>query len=602
MTILAERIEREFLPYVRRPSRYIGGEINQVKKDLSGCELRIALCFPDVYEVGMSHMGIAIIYDVLNKVEGVAAERVFACWVDAEKVLREKGIPLFSLESQASLNSFDVVAFSLTSELCYANILNMLDLGGLNVRSSLRSEDDPLVIAGGGMANCCEPIADFIDLFVLGEAEEAIVKLIQLVKAEKDAGTAREQILLKAAKEFDWAYVPSLYKFGYDGDRIKSFEPLQPDLPTQFENAVVEDFENAPVPLRPIVPFAEAVHERVTVEIMRGCPGRCRFCQASFCRRPIRYRSVEKIVDIAETCYHATGFDTVSLLSLSTADYPNLEELVTRLHAYFQDKYVGLSLPSLRVDQQLKLLPILVKSVRKSGLTIAVEAAGEKLRQIINKPLKDEDLFAGVEAAYRAGWQKLKLYFMVGLPGENDQDIKQIVKLCYDLARLRKKVDNKTGQINITVSWLVPKPHTPFGWLAQKPADYFQHAKRLILDEKRNLRARFLQFKFHRIDRSILESAIGRGDRRLCDVIEQAWRDGAKFDLWDECFNYEIWQNALEKFGFNIDSLAQREFTPDEILPWEHLGGPDKAYLLRHLDEARRECADGPHVLETWPH
>jgi radical SAM family uncharacterized protein len=469
----------------------------------------------------------------------------------------------------------------------------MLDLGGLNIRSSLRAESDPLVIAGGGMTNCCEPIAEFVDLLVLGEAEDAIVELVQLVRAERDAGRSKEQILQKAAEQYDWAYVPALYKFKYDGDRIKSFEPTQLDLPAQFRNAVVEDFENAPVPLRPIVPFAQTVHERVTVEIMRGCPGRCRFCQASFCRRPIRYRSVEKIVEIAETCYHATGFDTVSLLSLSTADYPNLEELFSRLHEYFQDKYVGLSLPSLRVDRQLKLLPLLVTSVRKSGLTIAVEAASERLRQIINKPLKDEDLFAGVEAAYRAGWNKLKLYFMVGLPGEAEDDIKQIVKLCYDLARLRKKVDNKTGQINITVSWLVPKSHTPFGWLAQKPTAYFEHAKRLILDEKRNLRAKFLQFKFHRIDRSILESAIGRGDRRLCDVIEQAWRDGAKFDLWDECFNYEVWQNAFEKSGMNIDALAQREFAPDEIVPWEHLGGPDKNYLLRHLEETRQQCEDG---------
>ncbi|HUT31068.1 MAG TPA: TIGR03960 family B12-binding radical SAM protein [Sedimentisphaerales bacterium] len=592
VTILDEVIDGDFLPFVRRPSRYIGGEINQIKKDLGRCDVTVALCFPDVYEVAMSHTGLAIIYDILNSIEGAAAERVFAPWTDAEELLRKKNIPLFSLESKAALKSFDIIGFSLTNELCYTNVLNMLDLGGLNVRSSLRGEDDPLVIAGAGMANCCEPVAEFIDLFVLGEAEAAIVELIRLVKAEKDAGGTKRQMLLKAAKKFDWAYVPALYKFEYDGDRIKSFEPTQPDLPAQFKNAVVEDFENAPVPLRPIVPFAEAVHERVTVEIMRGCPGRCRFCQASFCRRPIRYRSVEKIVDIAETCYHATGFDTVSLLSLSTADYPHLEELVSRLHAYFQDKYVGLSLPSLRVDQQLKLLPILVKSVRKSGLTIAVEAAGEKLRQIINKPLKDEDLFAGVEAAYRAGWQKLKLYFMVGLPGETEQDIKQIVRLCYDLARLRKEIDNKTGQINVTVSWLVPKPHTPFGWLAQKPLSYFEHAKQLILDEKRNLRARFLQFKFHRIDRSILESAVGRGDRRLCDVIEHAWRDGAKFDLWDECFNYEIWQNGFEKFGLRLDALAQKQFAPDEILPWQHLGGPAKDYLLRHLEEAIKDAGE----------
>ncbi|MHC4156987.1 MAG: radical SAM protein, partial [Planctomycetota bacterium] len=354
VTILAERVEREFLPFVRRPSRYIGGEINQIKKGLTQCDVTVALCFPDVYEVAMSHTGLAILYDIANGIEGVAAERVFGPWIDAEKLLRDKNIPLFSLESRAALKSFDIIGFSLTNELCYTNVLNMLDLGGLSVRSSLRTESDPLVIAGGGMANCCEPLAEFVDLFVLGEAEEAIVELIQLVRTEKDAGTSKEQILLKAAKEFDWAYVPTFYKFEYDGDRIKSFEPTQPDLPTQFKNAVVEDFENATVPLRPIVPFAQTVHERVTVEIMRGCPGRCRFCQASFCRRPIRYRSVDRIVDIAETCYHATGFDTVSLLSLSTADYPNLEELVSRLHTYFQDKYVGLSLPSLRVDRQLK--------------------------------------------------------------------------------------------------------------------------------------------------------------------------------------------------------------------------------------------------------
>jgi len=440
VTILTERVEREFLPCVRRPSRYVGGEINQIKKDLSQCEVTVALCFPDIYEVAMSYTGLAVIYDVLNNMEGVAAERVFAPWVDAEKVLREKEIPLFSLESEAALKSFDIVGFSLTNELCYSNVLNMLDLGGLCVRSSRRNEDDPLIIVGGGMSNCCEPIAEFIDMFVLGEGEEAIAELVGLVKDKKKAGATKREILLSAARQFEWAYVPAFYKFEYEDKRIKSFQPSLPDLPGRFKNAVVEDFENAPVVLRPIVPFAQAVQERVSVEIMRGCPGRCRFCQASFCRRPIRCRSVEKIVDIAKACYASSGFDTVSLLSLSTADYPNLEELVAELHKYFQDKYVGLSLPSLRVDKQLKLLPKLLTSVRKSGLTIAVEAASERLREIINKPLKDEDLFAGVEAAYRAGWQRLKLYFMVGLPGETEQDIEQIVRLSFELAKLGKEV------------------------------------------------------------------------------------------------------------------------------------------------------------------
>ena len=588
VTILAGRVERDFLPFVRKPSRYIGGEINQIKKEAAQCSLTVALCFPDVYEVAMSYSGLMVVYDVINKMEGVAAERVFAPWIDAEKILREKKIALFSLESKAPLKSFDIVGFSLTNELCYSNVLNMLDLGGLNVRSSNRSENEPLVIAGGGQTNCCEPLAEFVDLFVLGEGEETVVELIQLVKHQRESGATKKEILHSATKKFDWAYVPALYEFEYEGAKIKSFQSSMPELRRGFKNAVVEDFENAAAPLRPIVPFTKAVHERVSVEIMRGCPGRCRFCKASFCRRPIRYRSVERIIDIAKACYEATGFDTVSLLSLSTADYPKLEELVGGLQAYFQDKYVGLSLPSLRVEQSaIAGLAESLSSVRKSGLTIAIEAASEKLRQIINKPLKDEDLFAAAEAAYRAGWHKLKLYFMVGLPGETEEDIKQIVHLSFQLAKVRKKVDGKTGQINITISWLVPKAHTPFGWLGQKPKSYFEQAKKIILDEKRKLRARFLQFKLHNIELSVLESAMGRGDRRLCDVIETAWRNGARFDLWDECFDYMLWQKAFEKFGMDVEKLAEREFGRDEILPWEHLGGPEKDYLLGHLEKAK---------------
>lgn len=572
--ILDEQVDRQFLPFVRGPSRYIGGEINQIKKDLTKCGLTVAICFPDIYEIGMSHTGLAIIYDILNNLDGVAAERVFAPWVDAEKILRDKKIPLFSLESKAALKSFDIVGFSLTNELCYTNVLNMLDLGGINIRSAGRSKSDPLVIAGGGMANCCEPMADFLDLFLLGEGEEAVVELAGLIKSGKQSGASKKEILAKAVEKFEWVYVPAFYNLKFKTQNSK------------LSNAVVEDFENAPVPLKPIVPFTQAVHERVSVEIMRGCPGRCRFCQASFCRRPIRCRSVEKITEIAKACYHATGFDTVGLLSLSTADYPDIEELIAKLNEYFQDKHVGLSVPSLRVDRQLKLLPELVTSVRKSGMTIAVEAASERLREIINKPLKDEDLFAAAEAAYKAGWHRLKLYFMVGLPGETEEDVKQIVELSYQLAKLRNKVDGRTGEINVTISWLVPKPHTPFGWLAQKPKAYFEQAKQLILDEKRRLQAKMVQFKFHNIDCSVLESAIGRGDRRLADVIEEAWKNGAKFDLWDEYFNPAIWEAAFEKFGLDLNALAGRKFEPGENLPWEHLGGPDKKSLLTHLNDA----------------
>jgi radical SAM family uncharacterized protein len=590
-TILTERIERDFLPFVRRPSRYIGGEINQIKKDLHNCALTVALCFPDTYEVGMSYTGLGVIYNVLNSLQDVAAERVFAPWLDAEQILREKQIPLFSLESDAAINIFDVIGFSLTNELCYTNVLNMLDLAGLNVQSTNRNETDPIVIAGGGMANCCEPIAEFIDLFVLGEAENAVVDLTRLIIQLKKDGAGKKDVLLAAAKKFDWAYVPSLYKFEYEGDKIKSFTALEPDLPMRLRNAVVEDFDNAPVPTRPIVPFAEAVHERVSIEIMRGCPGRCRFCQASFCRRPIRYRSIDKIIELAKAGHESTGFDTISLLSLSTADYPGLEKLIEQLHDYFAGKYVGLSLPSLRVDQQLEFLPKLVTSVRKSGLTIAVEAASENLRKIINKPLKDEDLCAAVLAAYKAGWQKLKLYFMVGLPGETENDVIQIVHLADKLAKLRREVDGKTASVNVAVSWLVPKPHTPFGWLAQKPIDYFEQAKWLIINEKKKLGAKYLQFKFHEIFQSALESATGRGDRRLGNVIEYAWRKGARFDLWSESFKPEIWEEAFEKHDMNLDTAAQRQFAADEILPWEHLGGPEKDYLLKHLADTSEKMS-----------
>ncbi|MBL7107348.1 MAG: TIGR03960 family B12-binding radical SAM protein [Phycisphaerae bacterium] len=583
--ILKERVEQEFLPFVQKPSRYIGGEVNQIRKELGSCSLTFGLCFPDLYEIAMSNSGIAIIYEILNSISDVAAERIFSPWTDAEEVLREKGIELFSLESKAALSSFDVLGFSLTNELCYTNVLNMLDLGGVEIRSSKRKEREPIVIAGGSMANCCEPMADFIDLFVLGEGEDAVVELAGLIKKEKKRGTKKAEILKKAAESFDWAYVPALYVFEYANDKIKSFRSLDGKFRERFINAAVEDFENSGVHLKPIVPFVQAVHERVSVEVMRGCPGRCRFCQASFCRRPIRFRSVERILEIAKRSYEATGFDTISLLSLSTADYPHLEELIAKLQEYFNDKCVGISVPSLRVDQQLHLLPKLVNSVRKSGLTIAVEAADERLRLLMNKRIHNDDLYAAVEQAYRSGWQQLKLYFMAGLPGETEENLRQIVKLSYELAKLRKNVDGKTGNINAAVSWLVPKPHTPLQWMGQASAEYFHRARSIILEEKKRLNARFINFKFHNIETSLLESAMGRGDRRLGGVVECAWRKGARFDLWSETFNYDLWEEAFAASGLELGLEGQRKFDVEDILPWEHLGGPEKKYLKFHYEQ-----------------
>jgi radical SAM family uncharacterized protein len=583
---VTQDVDKRFLGQVRKPARYIGGEVNQVKKDLGRCELTVALCFPDVYEVAMSHTGLAILYNVLNSMENVAAERCFTPWSDAEDVLRKESIELFSLESKAAISSMDVIGFSLTNELCYTNALAMLDLAGLELRSAKRKETDPLVIGGGGMANCCEPVADFFDLFILGEAEDAIVELAKAVIEAKKAGISKRDLLEKIARQFDWAYVPSLYEFEYSGNNIASFKAKLPDLRTHFHSAVVNDFDNAPVPAKPIIPFVQAVHERVSVEIMRGCPGRCRFCQASFCRRPIRYRSIDRIFKIAKQQYQSTGFDTVSLLSLSTADYPKLDELVSKLNEYFAPLHVGLSLPSLRVDQQLSLMPKLGASVRKSGLTIAVEAASMRLRKVINKPITDENLFAGVEEAFRQGWRSVKLYFMVGFPGETTEDIKGIFDLCMHLAQLRKNVDGKTGAVTAAISWLVPKAHTPFGFLEQKPRQYFEDARKMILDLKRQAHIKYVDFKFHDINRSVLESAIGRGDRRLSNVIETAYRAGARFDLWDETFSNTLWQNAFAQHGLDLEALAQRGFNKEQLVPWQHLGGPRPDIIWEHFQDA----------------
>ncbi len=572
ITMLADILERKLLPFVRTPSRYIGGEVNQIKKDLDKCDLKIALCFPDVYEIGMSHTGLAIIYEVLNRLPNVAAERVFLPWLDAQDIMKQKDIPLFSLESKAAVKDFDIVGFSLTNELCYTGVLNALDLAGIPLRSKDRNENHPLILGGAGMANCCEPVADFFDMLLLGQAEEAAVELAKFLIEHKKANTSRRNILIEVSKKFPFIYVPSLY----DG------------LLPRISDAVTDNLDSSIVPEKPIVPFTQAVHERMSIEVMRGCPGRCNFCQASFCRRPVRYRSPQRILEIAKKAYTTTGLDTISLLSLSTADYPYLEEAVSLLNEYFEPRRVGISLPSLRVDAQLKLLPKLASSVRKSGLTIAVEAASEKLRKIINKPISDEHLFAAVQEAYKQGFESIKLYFMAGLPGETEEDIKNIVKLSYDLAVLRKKVSNKVANINAAVSWFVPKAHTPFGWLAQQTEEYFKNAKDIILAEKKRLGARFINFKFHNIQRSILESAIGRGDRKLADVIECAYKSGARFDLWNECFRFDLWKEAFEKFGLDLHRLAAKKFEFDEILPWEHLGGPDKNYLLKYLQNTNR--------------
>lgn len=501
------------------------------------------------------------------------------------------------MESCATVRDFDLIGFSLTNELCYTNFLNMLDLAGLKVRAEQRGQDDPIVIVGGQAANCAEPLAAFADMFVLGEGEEALPALLRLYEECTENGRDKQEFLLEAAQRFSFVYAPAFYTPfpllrgtpPYQGESHSAYEAIVPQckrLSVRFENAVVNDFENTVVPTRPVVPYVQSVHERISIEIMRGCPGRCRFCQASFCRRPIRYRSPDRILEIARAQYEATGYDTISLLSLSTVDYPKLEELLDKLKAAFEPLRVGVSVPSLKVQKQLELLPKMVASVRKSGLTIAVEAASEKLRQAVNKPITNEDLFAAIRAAYAAGFQKVKLYFMVGFPGETEADIAAIVDLSCEIARLRKAVDGHWAAVTAAVSWLVPKPHTPFGWMGQKNRAYFENARAIILNRKHQLHGRSVQFRFHEIERSVLESAIGRGDRRMANVIEWAWKNGAKFDLWNETFDYTLWQQAFAAAGMNLDAEAQKTFTPGDIVPWGHLGGPKEDYLLNHYAAA----------------
>ena len=589
LEIVEQLVLEQLLPVVRMPGRYVGGEVNSTKKDLNNIEIRYGMCFPDTYEIAMSNTAVSILHDLVNQIEWAASERFFTPWVDAIEVMRDKSIPLFSLESKATADSFDILGFSITTELCHTNILAMLDLAGIALRTADRGEDAPIILGGGQITNSCEPLALFFDVFILGESEQTLPLLLEKLKEHKEKGFSRDAFLLDVARSYNWAYVPKFYELTPNG-----LPANIEGLPTRFENAVVEDFENSHLPDRPIVPFTEAVHERVSIEIMRGCPGRCRFCQASFTKRPLRFESVEKIFDTAVKNYQATGFDTISLLSLSTADYPWLDELITRLNEYFIPRKVGISLPSLRVDKQLELVPKLATSVRKSGLTIAVEAASEKLRKMINKKVTDELLFNAVKSAYEVGYRRVKLYFMVGFPGETEEDIRRIADLSAEVSQLAKGILGKTADVSAAVSWLIPKPHTPFQWFGQKDAEYFQKAQDIILARKRELNlGKKVRFKFHNLEASVLEAVLARGDRSVCDVVEDVYKAGGIFDLWEECFRNDIWIEKFAARGIDYRAIAERDFTLEDCLPWDHLGGPDKEYLKTHYNKAMDVLNEG---------
>jgi radical SAM family uncharacterized protein len=589
---LAGRISEELLPMVRQPGQYIGREFNQLVADgdWQRAELRVALAFPDAYTIGMSHLGCQILYWLCNHTPGVCAERVYVPWIDAEQVMRRRKIPLFTWDTRQPVREADILAGSLQYEMGFTNVLTLLDLAGIPLRSADRDDTHPLVLAGGPQADNPEPMADFLDLVVLGDGEDSMPQILAAYRELREAGVRRRDMILEMARRFAWIYAPSLYEVRYRPDQtIETLRPKYDTLPAQIKRCQTPDFENAPYPVRPLVPHVKVVHDRVGLEIMRGCPQRCRFCHAGYTKRPLRLRSPDRILEMAEQGLAATGMNEVGLLSLSTSDYPRLHELGQRFNARFAASRVNIAVPSLRVDKMLADIPWMVSGVRKSGLTIAIEAARDDLRDIIRKKVADVRLLDGVRAAYRAGYRSVKLYFLAGFPGERPEDLEGIIELSKQVSDARREVAGRPAAVTASVGWLVPKPHTPLQWAAQPRADYF-HETRIKLREL--ARRTPVRVTTHRVERSILEAVFSRGDRRLGPAVEAAWRAGARFDAWEEVFDVSLWDRAFEQTGIDPAWYAHRERSFDEVLPWAHLhSGPPVDYLRRQYQDLKDKTA-----------
>lgn len=584
---LSQRVREELLPRVRRPAQYIGGEFNQLVRpgDWERASVRVVVAFPDAYTIGMSHLGCHILYELANRTPGVCAERVYCPWTDAEEVMRRRAIPLFTWDTRQPVRDADILAVSLQYELCFTNVLNLLDLAGIPLRAAERGDEHPLVIAGGPQADNPEPMAEFLDLVVIGDGEHSLAAMLEAYQEYRRNGVRRRDMIALLARRFPWIYAPNLYAPSYHADgTLADLRPLVEGLPRTIARCQTPDFEDAPVPARPLVPWVETVHDRISLEIMRGCPQVCRFCHAGYTKRPLRYRSVERIVALAEEAYRATGHHEIGLLSLSTADYPRLRELADRLNQRFAPRQVNLSFPSLRIDKMLQNIPGMANSVRKGGVTLAIEAAGDDLRRAIRKKVTDGDLLEGVRQVYRAGWQRVKLYFMAGLPGERAADIAGIYHLSRTISELRRELGRPPARVSVSVGWLVPKPFTPLQWMAQPRVEYF-HAVRRQLRDLCGQGPRSISIRTHGPERSVLEAVIARGDRRLAAVIYEAWKRGARFDGWDETFNHRLWLAAYEAVGVDPAWYAHRERGYDELLPWDHIGlHMTRSYLERGYD------------------
>lgn len=574
----------ELLDNVEKPGRYTGKEFNEIVKEGDRSTVKIALAFPDLYEIGMSYLGFKILYEIINKIDGALAERVFSPAVDMEKLLRERKIPIFSLETYRPLNTFDIVGFTIQHELCYSNILNLLELGQIPLRSEERKEDAPLIIAGGPGTFNAEPLSAFIDLFVIGEGEEIVGEIIEVYKRWKDKKQSRAKLLEELA-HLKGIYVPSFYKVTYLKDgRVESVTPKKETYHSVIKKRIISNFDQVPYPLFPVVPNIDVVHDRITLEIFRGCTQGCRFCQAGMIYRPVREKSVNTLLELAEKILSHTGYEEISLSSLSSSDYSEIERLITRLVDRFKEKGVGVSLPSLRIDSFSVALAQQVQRVRKTGITLAPEVGTQRLRDVINKNVQEEDLYSSIEAAFKGGWRKIKLYFMVGLPTETEEDVEGIVRLVSKVDRMGREITGRKISINISVSAFVPKPHTPFQWEAQEERDILSKKIRYL---KNRLNWRNISFSYPDINRIYLEAVFARGDRRLGEVLERAHYLGCKFDAWREHFNFETWQQAFNESGLNMEFYANRVRQEDEILPWDHIScGVKKEYLLEEKKKA----------------